>query len=219
VFDGGFFNAAPANLGPVMVHELAHQWFGDSVAPSQWTDVWQNEGQADWYEFSFQFGGPDTPDFVNFMKSVYSISDLLRFFFGPVARPPSGDLLMLFNNNVYEGGALSLYALRQQVGDATFRAIERAWVTEFRGRSAGTADFIALASRVSGQDLTAFLTAWLFGTTTPAMPGHPDWTVRPPPQVLAPQARTASDLAAMLPPDVAAALSPAIGEGHVLVRH
>jgi hypothetical protein len=60
----------------------------------------------------------------------------------------------------------TLYALRQQVGDPMFRAIERAWVTTFRGRSASTEDFIALASRVSGQDLTAFLRDWLFGTTT-----------------------------------------------------
>jgi hypothetical protein len=179
--------------------------------------VWQNEGQAAWYEFSFRFG-IDTPAFTNFMQSVYSISDLLRFFFGPVAAPPSGDLLALFNNNVYEGGALSLYALRQQVGDATFRAIERAWVTEFRGRAAGTADFIALASRVAGQDLTAFLTAWLLGTTTPAMPGHPDWTTRPPPQVLAPQALRAADPSALLPPEVAAALTPVLDDGGVLLH-
>jgi hypothetical protein len=43
----------------------------------------------------------------------------------------------------------------------------------------GTADFIALASRVAGRDLGPFLRAWLYGTTTPAMPGHPDWTVLP----------------------------------------
>ena len=53
----------------------------------------------------------------------------------------------------------------------------------------GTADFIALASEISGQDLTAFLEAWLFGATTPPMPGHPDWTVDPvePPAPRAPQ--------------------------------
>ena len=215
VFDASIFNSV--NAGSIMVHELAHQWFGDSVAPTQWTDVWQNEGHAAWYEFSFRFG-IDTPAFTSFMKSVYSISDLLRFFFGPVAAPPSGDLLTLFNNNVYEGGALSLYALRQQVGDQAFRAIERAWVTEFRGRAAGTADFIALASRVAGQDLTEFLTAWFFGTTTPAMPGHPDWTTRPPPQVLAPQALGAADPTALLPPDVAAALTPALDDGRVLLH-
>jgi hypothetical protein len=50
---------------------------------------------------------------------------------------------------------------------------------EVRRQHAGTPDFIALASKVSGHDQTAFLTDWLFGTTTPPMPGHPDWTVDP----------------------------------------
>jgi aminopeptidase N len=85
----------------------------------------------------------------------------------------------VFNNNVYGGGALVLYALQQKIGDAAFARVERAWVHRYAGRSASSADFIALASRVSGQDLTGFLRAWIYGTTTPPMPGHPDWTVAP----------------------------------------
>jgi aminopeptidase N len=52
-------------------------------------------------------------------------------------------------------------------------------VSTYRGQSASTDDFIALASKVSGQDLTGFLQSWLYGKTTPAMPGHPTWTVDP----------------------------------------
>ena len=52
-------------------------------------------------------------------------------------------------------------------------------MTKYGGSTAGTPDFIALASKVSGHDQTAFLTDWLFGTKTPPMPGHPDWTVDP----------------------------------------
>jgi len=99
--------------------------------------------------------------------------------YGPVARPRSGSLDDLFNPNVYDGGALALYALRQKVGATTFAAIERHWVRQYRGRSASTDDFIALASRVSRRDLRPFLVAWLYGKTTPPMPGHPDWTVDP----------------------------------------
>jgi hypothetical protein len=54
-------------------------------------------------------------------------------------------------------------------------------VSRYRGRSASTGDFIALASKISGQDLRGFLTAWLYGTATPPMPGHPDWAVLPAP--------------------------------------
>ena len=99
---------------------------------------------------------------------------------GPVGRPLSADPVQLFSIQVYYGGALVLYALRQQIGDAAFQRVQRAWVTRFRDDVASTQDFIALASKVSGQNLTKFLNDWVYGTTTPAMPGHPDWTVIPP---------------------------------------
>src|SRR6185295_50223 len=108
-----------------------HQWFGDSVAPSRWADVWQNEGHATWYETSFRLG-LDSEPFTTFMQQVYSASDILRAVFGPVASPPSGDPNALFNPNVYFGGALVLYALHQQIGDAAFQQLERAWVRTYR---------------------------------------------------------------------------------------
>jgi aminopeptidase N len=172
------FTRPASSYGPVMVHELAHQWFGNSVAPKRWADLWANEGHATWYEMSWRFG-LDSPAFTSRMQQLYSFGDVFRGRFGPVANPPSGDIPSLFNSNVYNGGALTLYALRQRVGDATFQDIERAWVTTFGGKSASTADFIALASQVSGQDLDAFLTDWFYGTVTPPMPGHPEWTVIP----------------------------------------
>jgi aminopeptidase N len=170
------------------------------VAPNRWADVWQNEGHATWYEFSFRFG-LDSDQFTAFMQQVYSLGDLFRAIFGPVASPPSGDPNTLFNPNVYFGGALVLYALRQQIGDAAFQQVERTWVRIYRGKSPSTADFIALASRVSGQDQTAFLNDWFYGTTTPAMPGHPDWTVQPFPPPTAAKAATATLPALVLPFD------------------
>jgi aminopeptidase N len=186
LYDSIFFSRDPASYEPIMVHELAHQWFGDSVAPARWADVWQNEGHATWYEFSFRLG-LDSEQFTGFMQQVYSFGDIFRAVFGPVASPAGNTPNALFNQNVYFGGALALYALRQQIGDAAFQQVERTWVRTYRGRSPSTADFIALASRVSGQDLTVFLNDWFYGTTTPAMPGHPDWTVQPlpPPSAVA----------------------------------
>jgi aminopeptidase N len=178
LYQSSFFSSSQASYGPIMVHELSHQWFGDSVAPARWSDVWQNEGHATWYERTFS-NGPDSPAFVSFMRSLYASGDVFRANLGPVASPPSGNANSLFNSNVYNGGALALFALRQQVGDAAFQQIERTWVTRFRGLSATTDDFIALASEVSGQDVTEFLRDWLYGTITPPMPGHPDWTVTP----------------------------------------
>jgi aminopeptidase N len=164
-----------AGIEPVQVHELAHQWFGDSVAPEKWADVWLNEGHATWYEATFA----DSKGYASFedrMREDYALGDQYRHDFGPVASPPAENL---FNNNVYEGGALTLYALRQRIGTAKFEQLERAWVHKYAGSTAGTPDFIALASKISGHDQRRFLTDWLFGTTTPPMPGHPDWTVDP----------------------------------------
>ena len=60
-----------------------------------------------------------------------------------------------------------------------FERLERTWLRRYRGEPPSTADFIALASRVAHRALTDFLRAWLYDTTTPPMPGHPDRTVAP----------------------------------------
>ena len=187
LFDTTWFTDYPRGLwDPVMLHELAHQWFGDSVAPWEWSDVWLNEGHASWYEYTYadQHGylkdDAGDRDLVTLMRHAYAAGDQFRHDFGPVGRPPdSKSVWHVFNPNVYLGGALVLYALRQEVGHEAFRRIERAWVHKYEGRSASTADYIRLASRVSGQDLHGFLNRWIYGTTTPPMPGHPYWTVDP----------------------------------------
>jgi len=179
LFDTAIIGLGEPTYAPIMVHELAHQWFGNSVAPAVWSDVWLNEGHATWYEGTFRLP-LDSPELLEQVRQGYALGDIFRALFGPVGSPRSGNPVDVFNPNVYFGGALTLFALRELVGDATFRDIERAWVRVYRGRTASTADFIALASRVAERDLTAFLNDWIYGTTTPAMPNHPDWTVETP---------------------------------------
>ena len=74
---------------PIMVHELAHQWFGDSVPPARWSDVRLNEGHATWYERSYgaQFFGRD---FEPTVRAAYVAGDQLRALYGPVALPKHG---------------------------------------------------------------------------------------------------------------------------------
>ena len=186
LYDTGLFGVPDFILNPIMTHELAHMWFGDSVAPYEWSDVWQSEGHATWYELLYadetgtfeQYTG--LPNREAYFKEVYKRGDQYRQRYGPVAHPLRADVIWdVFNPNVYDGGALVLYALQQKIGTRDFQRLERAWVAVNRGKSKGARDFIALASAVSGQNLRPFLTAWLFGTTTPPMPGHPDWTVTP----------------------------------------
>jgi aminopeptidase N len=110
------------------------------------------------------------------MKDTCAKGDQWRKTSGPVAAP---DAANLFDSQRHLGGVLVLYALRRQVGEAAFDALERAFLERYRNSSATTEDYIAVASEVSGQDLSGFLRDWLHGTKTPRMPGHPDWTVTP----------------------------------------
>ncbi|GGT09545.1 M1 family metallopeptidase [Streptomyces chromofuscus] len=161
----------------IMVHELAHQWFGDSVSPRTWSDLWLNEGHATWYEALYaQERGHRSLEAR--MRAAYAASDRWRAAGGPPAAPkvPESDSrLGIFRPVVYDGAALVLYALRQEIGRAAFDGLERAWVSRHRDGTATTADFVSLASRMSGRDVSGFLHGWLYGEKTPPMPGHPDW--------------------------------------------
>ncbi|MFE3788600.1 M1 family metallopeptidase [Streptomyces goshikiensis] len=162
----------------VMVHELAHQWFGDSVTPRAWSDLWLNEGHATWYEALYA-DGLGKYSLERRMREAYQRSDQWRAAGGPPAAPKPaapGQKIGLFRPAVYDGAALILYALRQEIGAEAFDRVERSWVGEHRDAIAGTEDFVRLASREAGRDLGEFLKPWLYGSTTPPMPGHPEWS-------------------------------------------
>ncbi|MCF6523927.1 M1 family metallopeptidase [Streptomyces sp. JJ36] len=164
----------------VMVHELAHQWFGNSVAPRRWADLWLNEGHATWYEWHYAEHRGGTP-VAERMRRAYARSDEWRERYGPPADPRPlrpGDRTGLFRKSVYDGSALVLYALREEVGTRDFRRLQRAWTARHRDGVAGTRDFVRLAEEVSGRDLDAFFRGWLHGERTPPMPGHPQWRTR-----------------------------------------
>ncbi|MEV0255556.1 M1 family metallopeptidase [Streptomyces sp. NPDC050732] len=161
----------------IMVHELAHQWFGDSVSPRSWSDLWLNEGHATWYEALFAEEEADRP-LADRMRNAYRHSDRWRAAGGPPARPKApapGQKISLFRPVVYDGSALVLYALRQEIGHEAFDRLEREWVRIHHDGNAETADFVRLASQVAGRDLGGFFDGWLYGKKTPPMPGHPEW--------------------------------------------
>ncbi|MFJ3586540.1 M1 family metallopeptidase [Streptomyces sp. NPDC090127] len=165
----------------VMVHELAHHWFGNSVSPRTWSDLWLNEGHASWYEalYAEETAGQSLE---RRMKAAYAASDAWRADGGPPAapEPPTpGQKISLFRPVVYDGSALVLYALRKEIGKEAFQQLQRRWVSEHRDGTASTADFTALAAEIAGRDLTSFFAGWLHAAKTPPMPGHPDWRSRP----------------------------------------
>jgi aminopeptidase N len=161
----------------VMVHELAHQWLGNSVSPEKWDDLWLNEGHATWYEWSYgaERGGTSLKERA---RQAYEKSDGWRKRHGPPGRlhvPKPGDKTDIFRKSVYDGSAVALYALREKIGNQDFSRLQREWITQHRDGNASTADFVRLANAVAKKDLTEFFRAWLHGAKTPPMPGHPDW--------------------------------------------
>ena len=192
LYDQGWFESTQGVWEPTMIHELAHEWYGNSVTPYEWSDLWLNEGHASWYEFTFaEENGQLAEDTENWpdetgyatldelMRAVYAHGDQWRHDFGPPGRPSSGDIDTLFSFQAYHGGALILYALRQKIGTRAFEQFEREWAARNRDGVVRSADFVALASKVAKRDLSGFLNAWIYGETTPPMPGRPDWTVDP----------------------------------------
>ena len=149
-------------------HELAHQWFGDSLSVADWGDIWLNEGFATyaeglWIEHTEGADALDTwvEDLLAYAQEYGD--DML-----PPGKPSADDL---FNEGVYCRGGLTLHALRLQVGDRVFFDILKAYYDRFKGSQARTADFIAVAQEVSGRDLAAFFQAWLYQPELPYLPG------------------------------------------------
>jgi aminopeptidase N len=149
----------------LMVHELAHQWFGDSVSVHHWQDIWLNEGFATFMEqlWNEDHGGPSTASWLE--ETFHDSTADSTFWQLPISDPGPDDL---FDWAVYARGAMTLAALRHRIGRADFAHLLRAWTSHHRHAHGTTAQFQALATRLSGQHLASFFDAWLVQPTRPA---------------------------------------------------
>jgi aminopeptidase N len=149
-----------------LVHELAHQWYGDSVTPRVWEDVWLNEGFATYAEalWSAAHGGPSTREAFH---RTYDQHGSSSGFWRP-APARFSDPSDLFGSPVYDRGSMTLEALRERIGSRDFFALLRRWATVSAGRSVDTRQLVALAERISHRDLDAFFDTWLYVAKKPA---------------------------------------------------
>ncbi|HEV3378811.1 MAG TPA: M1 family metallopeptidase [Thermoleophilaceae bacterium] len=153
-----------------IVHEVAHQWFGNAVTPEQWPDIWLNEGFATWSEWIYdeRNDGPTAQETFGDLYEAWGSDpdfDYLNVPPGDVGGPEH-----LFAGTVYDRGAMTLQALRVKVGDEAFFRTLRTWYFKYRYGNATTADFTAVAEGVSGQQLDDFFRVWLYESGKPA-----DW--------------------------------------------
>lgn len=149
----------------VVVHELAHQWFGNSVSLTSWQDIWLNEGFATFAEFLWVEHELGRDAMEADIATRYGIVQERTY--DPIGDPGRDDL---FGLPVYWRGGLTLHALRMEVGDEVMKEILQTYTARFADSNASTADFIAVAEEIAARDLDALFDAWLFHTELPPLP-------------------------------------------------
>jgi aminopeptidase N len=149
-----------------LVHELSHMWFGDSVTLGVWPDIWLHEGFATWSEWiwSERQGNKSAHQWF---EQLYNTPAKDTAFWGPAVADFTNPAL-LFNGTVYYRGGMTLQALREKIGDLAFFQLLRDWATQNRYGTVTTAQFIALAEKESGKDLTQFFNVWIYQADKPA---------------------------------------------------
>jgi aminopeptidase N len=151
----------------VVVHELAHQWFGDSVSVHQWRDIWLNEGFAHYAEWLYaeRTGGPSARQQA--VEAYQSKVNDTEYWKVPPGDPGKDHVL---DDQVYSRGGMALEALRARVGDDAFFATLRAWPKERHNGNGSVADFLALLEKISGKKVGDVAQTWLFSPTRPPNP-------------------------------------------------
>jgi hypothetical protein len=186
VYSPAFFGGGPDDF--VVVHELAHQWYGDSLAVHAWQHIWLNEGFASYAEWMWsEREGFDTA------QQIFDSHNLIPIdsgYWDLAIGDPGPD--HLFDGQVYSRGAATLHALRVEVGDADFFRILRTWSRTEKGGTVTTREFIRLAERLSGEDLDDLFDEWLSA-------GKPAGLPEPPPEPMSTQRRTTASERGDLP--------------------
>ena len=148
----------------LVLHELAHMWFGDLVAVNQWKDIWLNEGLASYAEWLWaDHEGQATPQEI--LEATWAdIPAEDPFWEIVIGDPGAADM---FHGAVYTRGAMTVQALRNEVGDDDFWQILDEWLEAHAWATGSTEEFMALAQQVSEEDLSDFFQIWLFTPDKP----------------------------------------------------
>ena len=157
-------------LVTLVAHEIAHQWFGDSVTESTWADLWLSEGFATYFAGLFVERHEGQKPFRDYMKQAaetyFRYAEKTRT---PIFDNETEDLFKLLNANNYQKGAWVLHMLRSSLGDKAFFEGVRTYYARHKNSTASTEDLRAALEETSGTDLRAFFQSWIYGK------GHPQY--------------------------------------------
>lgn len=146
------------------LHEFSHQWFGNSITPKTWSDLWLNEGFATFFQDLYQY--PKEADLKAFLKTRHARNKTQQM------KPPFiKERTELFSQRAYQRGALVLHALRYRLGDAEFRRMVKVYYNTHKFGNVSSDDFIQTVVKASGKpELKAFLEGWIYGRVVPDFP-------------------------------------------------
>ena len=149
----------------VVFHELMHQWFGDSVSPATWQDVWMNEGFASYFT---QLWGEHKNGGEWLERNMDQLYDAIAE--RDLPPPVPTEVGQMFSSSSYSRGAWTLHALRETVGDELFFDILKLFYQRYQYSTASTQDFIDVAVELGGAEAGNVLCAWLYSDEVPPRP-------------------------------------------------
>lgn len=168
--ESGFRNMS-AGEGPIP-HEIAHQWFGDSITEADWDHLWLSEGFATYFEALFYERMEGRESLRRIMaQAAEAVKKYHKSHPAPLIDPELKDLMRKLNAFNYQKGAWVLHMLRKVLGDETFFKGIRRYYSLYEGKNAVTEDFQKVMESVSGTPLSTFFKQWFY------QPGWPDYKV------------------------------------------
>jgi len=161
----------------VIVHELAHQWFGDAVTESDWDDVWLSEGFATYFTLLYVEHNAGHDEFINGLKASREqiINYVKKNQDAPIVHNQLSDMSKVTSTLTYQKGAWVLHMLRELMGEPNFRKGIQSYYRKYFNTNATTADFRFEMEQASGLDLQNFFSQWLYQSGMPTIKGQWTW--------------------------------------------